>query len=108
MLRYDKVIAHFQHIQSFDDQIVQLTKTLVPTHAKPKQQQDCDFDKYPKYPLDVLRSEIDDLPSGVDPKRKEIHLTNDDFVSIFGMDFSEFETLPNWKKQELKKKFKLF
>lgn len=93
--------------QSFDDQIAHLTKTSTPSNVKPKQQ-DCDFDRYPKYPLDVLRSEIDQLPDSVDPKRKEIHLTNDDFVSIFEMDFSEFETLPNWKKQELKKKFKLF
>lgn len=70
--------------------------------------QDCEFDKYPKYPLDVLRSEVNELPDSVDPKRKEIHLTNDDFVSIFEMGFSEFEVLPQWRKQELKKKFKLF
>lgn len=67
-----------------------------------------DFDKHPKYPLDVLRSEASELPETVDPKRKEIYLTNDDFVSIFDMNFSEFELLPNWRKQELKKKFKLF
>lgn len=96
-----------QHSQSFDDQVVHYTKTLTATHTKPKQQ-DCEFDKYPKYPLDVLRSEVNELPDSVDPKRKEIYLTNDDFVSIFDMNFSEFEMLPNWKKQELKKKFKLF
>lgn len=67
-----------------------------------------EFDKYPKYPIDVLRNESSQLPDGIDPKRKEIHLTNDDFVAVFQMHFAEFETLPNWKKQELKKKHKLF
>ncbi|KAJ6647694.1 Villin-like protein quail, partial [Pseudolycoriella hygida] len=71
-------------------------------------QQDFDFDKFPKYPLDVLRSEVHELPDAVDPKRKEVHLTNDDFVSLFDMNFSDFEMLPNWRKQELKKKLKLF
>lgn len=55
-----------------------------------------------------MRSESSLLPDSIDPKRKEIHLTHDDFVGIFDMKFTEFESLPNWKKQELKKKHKLF
>lgn len=69
---------------------------------------DAEFDRYPKYPIDILRSEASLLPDSIDPKRKEIHLTHDDFVGIFDMKFTEFESLPNWRKQELKKRHKLF
>uniref|UniRef100_T1GDU9 HP domain-containing protein n=1 Tax=Megaselia scalaris TaxID=36166 RepID=T1GDU9_MEGSC len=57
-----------------------------------------------------LRStaEADMLPEEVDPIRKEVHLTNDDFISIFNMTYKDFEALPPWKQQELKKKNKLF
>lgn len=69
---------------------------------------DEEFDKFPKYPIDVLRSEACQLPDNVDPNKKEIHLTNDDFVAIFDMKYTQFKGLPNWRKQELKKRFKLF
>lgn len=67
-----------------------------------------DFDGYPKYPIELLRSEASRLPDSIDPKMKELHLTHDDFVSIFHMNYTEFAGLPNWKKQELKKIQKLF
>lgn len=67
-----------------------------------------DFDKYQKYPIDLLRAEADSLPQDIDPKRKEVHLAHDDFVAVFKMSFDEFEALPGWRKQELKKKNKLF
>ncbi|XP_055919693.1 villin-like protein quail isoform X2 [Eupeodes corollae] len=69
---------------------------------------DSNFDQHPKYPLSVLQQEAVTLPTEVNPLKREVHLTHDDFVSLFGMPFLEFEVLPAWKKQELKKKFKLF
>lgn len=69
---------------------------------------DSEFDSYPKYPVDLLRSEASLLPESVDPKIKELYLTHDDFVSIFQMSYAEFAVLPTWKKQELKKIQKLF
>lgn len=69
---------------------------------------DDDFDSYPKYPVELLRSEASRLPDTIDPKMKELHLTHDDFASIFHMNYTEFALLPNWKKQELKKIQKLF
>lgn len=67
-----------------------------------------DFDSYPKYPVDVLRSEASLLPESIDPKMKELHLTHDDFVSVFHMNYVEFARLPSWKKKEIKKNQKLF
>lgn len=67
-----------------------------------------EFDKHHKYPLEVLQQEAVNLPNEVDPVNRELHLTNDDFVAVFGMPFAKFDALPHWKKQELKKKHKLF
>jgi len=91
-----------------------------------------DFDGHKKYPLSVLVQEMDMLPPEINPLRREVsksisknfifiiiiiciisslfqvHLTHDDFVSVFKMSFYEFDELPKWKKQELKKLNKLF
>ncbi|XP_055634484.1 villin-like protein quail isoform X1 [Toxorhynchites rutilus septentrionalis] len=67
-----------------------------------------DFDRYQKYPLDMLRGDPTNLPSSINPTRKEIHLTHDDFVNVFKMPYHDFEELPKWKQVELKKQNKLF
>ncbi|XP_023032217.1 villin-like protein quail isoform X2 [Drosophila willistoni] len=67
-----------------------------------------DFDGHKKYPVTVLTQETDMLPTEVNPLKREVHLTHDDFVSIFKMSFYEFDDLPKWKKTELKKLYKLF
>ncbi|KAH8412783.1 hypothetical protein KR009_005719, partial [Drosophila setifemur] len=66
------------------------------------------FDGHKKYPLAVLTQEMDMLPPEINPLKREVHLTHDDFVSVFKMSFYEFDELPKWKKTELKKQFKLF
>ncbi|XP_066138784.1 villin-1 isoform X3 [Euwallacea fornicatus] len=67
-----------------------------------------DFDHYEKYPINILKEPNDRLPSRVDPLNKELHLTHDDFVSLFKMTYVDFEKLPRWKQQEMKKKVSLF
>ncbi|XP_013099342.2 villin-like protein quail isoform X1 [Stomoxys calcitrans] len=67
-----------------------------------------DFDRHQKYPIAILQQEIDLLPEEINPLKREVHLTHDDFVSLFNMSFYQFDELPAWKKQELKKKHKLF
>ncbi|NXB82093.1 VILI protein, partial [Donacobius atricapilla] len=61
------------------------------------------------FPLDVLvNTSAEDLPQGVDPSRKEDHLSNEDFQAVFGMNRSTFSNLPLWKQQKLKKDKGLF
>ncbi|ERL83940.1 hypothetical protein D910_01384 [Dendroctonus ponderosae] len=67
-----------------------------------------DFDHYEKYPINILKEPNDRLPASIDSLNKELHLTHDDFVSLFNMTYVEFEKLPRWKKQEMKKKVGLF
>lgn len=67
-----------------------------------------DFDNYVKYPLSVLKGDPENLPSGVDVVRKEMHLTFDNFIAIFKMEPDEFVKLPAWKRQRLKQSAGLF
>ncbi|XP_038592234.1 actin-binding LIM protein 1-like isoform X2 [Micropterus salmoides] len=63
------------------------------------------------YPYDMLkvatRGRVK-LPKDVDRTRLERHLSPDSFFEIFGMDIQEFDTLPLWKRNDMKKKANLF
>ncbi|XP_072293631.1 actin-binding LIM protein 1a isoform X5 [Eucyclogobius newberryi] len=48
------------------------------------------------------------LPRDVDRTRLERHLAPDTFFDIFGMQIQEFDRLPLWKRNDMKKKAKLF
>ncbi|OXU28220.1 hypothetical protein TSAR_011731, partial [Trichomalopsis sarcophagae] len=67
-----------------------------------------EFDNFVKYPLTILRNDPEKLPPGVDVSRKELHLTFDDFMSVFKMEPAEFEKLPTWRRQRLKQTAGLF
>jgi len=50
----------------------------------------------------------DKFPKGVDPAKKEMYLSDEEFFEVFGMDYEEFENLGPFKKKQLKKKAGLF
>ena len=47
-------------------------------------------------------------PKGVDPRRKECYMADDEFVTVFGMARTEFDEMPAWKRNEHKKRVGLF
>ncbi|XP_044159316.1 villin-1 [Bufo gargarizans] len=64
---------------------------------------------YQVLPAEALTNKTaEELPPGVDPSRKEEYLSNEEFTGIFGMTRDEFQALPEWKKQNLKKTKGLF
>ncbi|CAN0147689.1 unnamed protein product [Bubo scandiacus] len=66
-------------------------------------------DKLETFPLNMLvNTSAEDLPQGVDPTRKEYHLSDQDFQAVFAMSRSTFGNLPLWKQQKLKKDKGLF
>lgn len=67
-----------------------------------------DFQDVAKYSYDELTVPAEELPAGVDPSCREIHLSNEDFEKVFKMKYSDFITKAPWKQQELKKKHRLF
>lgn len=69
----------------------------------------CNFDDCDKYPLEkLLVKNPEKLPEGVDPRHKEVHLTHEEFKKVFGMKYSTFSELAQWKKDNLKKAAGLF
>ncbi|XP_041671648.1 actin-binding LIM protein 1-like isoform X6 [Cheilinus undulatus] len=63
------------------------------------------------YPYEILtvanRGRVK-LPKDVDRTRLECHLSRDSFFEIFGMDIQEFDKLPLWKRNDMKKAANLF
>lgn len=47
-------------------------------------------------------------PPNIDSKNRELYLFDAEFEAIFGMSKSDFNSLPKWRRQELKKKNQLF
>ncbi|KAF1610085.1 UNVERIFIED_CONTAM: Actin-binding LIM protein 2, partial [Eudyptes robustus] len=60
------------------------------------------------YKLEDLQTTNKKLPSDVDRQHLERHLNRDEFEEIFEMTAIEFYKLPEWKRVNLKRKFKLF
>ena len=58
------------------------------------------------YPYEILTKLP--YPAGVDTAKREEYLGEGDFLKVFGMKKEDFVKLPSWKKNELKKKTKLF
>ncbi|XP_043111535.1 actin-binding LIM protein 1a isoform X12 [Puntigrus tetrazona] len=63
---------------------------------------------YPYEMLIVTSRSRSKLPRDVDRTRLERHLAPEMFFEIFGMAIQEFDRLPLWKRNELKKKARLF
>uniref|UniRef100_A0A3Q2G8P9 HP domain-containing protein n=1 Tax=Cyprinodon variegatus TaxID=28743 RepID=A0A3Q2G8P9_CYPVA len=63
---------------------------------------------YPYELLKVTNRGRVKLPKDVDRTRLERHLSPESFSEIFGMKIQEFDRLPLWKRNNMKKKADLF
>ncbi|XP_037394474.1 actin-binding LIM protein 1a isoform X14 [Pygocentrus nattereri] len=63
---------------------------------------------YPYEMLMVTSRGRTKLPRDVDRTRLERHLAPETFFDIFGMEIEEFDRLPLWKRNDMKKKARLF
>ncbi|XP_061363942.1 villin-3-like [Gastrolobium bilobum] len=60
------------------------------------------------FSYDQLKTKSGKNVSGIDPKRREAYLSDEEFKTVFGMAKEAFYKLPRWKQDMLKKKFELF
>ncbi|KAF0883353.1 AVIL protein, partial [Crocuta crocuta] len=61
------------------------------------------------YPIEVLlKSQNQELPEDVNPAKKENYLSEQDFISVFGITRGQFDALPGWKQLQMKKEKGLF
>ncbi|XP_016343645.1 actin-binding LIM protein 1-like isoform X20 [Sinocyclocheilus anshuiensis] len=67
-----------------------------------------EYKVYPHEMLTVTNRGRTKLPKDVDRTRLERHLAPETFFDIFGMEIHEFDRLPLWKRNDMKKKAKLF
>ncbi|XP_016427898.1 actin-binding LIM protein 1 isoform X18 [Sinocyclocheilus rhinocerous] len=67
-----------------------------------------EYKVYPYEMLTVTNRGRTKLPKDVDRTRLERHLAPETFFDIFGMEIHEFDRLPFWKCNDMKKKAKLF
>ncbi|KAF2351875.1 Villin headpiece [Trinorchestia longiramus] len=81
--------------------------TMLVTPSRSKGDDGQEFRK--TYPMAILRiRDGDKLPDDIDPTRKEDYMSDDDFSREFGMDRETFSSLPDWKRQNLKKKIGIY
>ncbi|KAG8367888.1 hypothetical protein BUALT_Bualt16G0119400 [Buddleja alternifolia] len=57
---------------------------------------------------DQLKAKSDNPATGIDFKRREAYLSDEEFYSVLGMTKDNFYKLPKWKQDMLKKKVDLF
>uniref|UniRef100_H3D5C6 Villin like n=1 Tax=Tetraodon nigroviridis TaxID=99883 RepID=H3D5C6_TETNG len=56
----------------------------------------------------LVNKPSDELPPGVDPCQREDYLADRDFERLLGMSRLEFQRLPKWRQNDIKKKAGLF
>ncbi|TNN18615.1 Actin-binding LIM protein [Schistosoma japonicum] len=59
------------------------------------------------YPYEMLKLSSNQLLKGVDRTQLECYLSSDEFESLFKMRLDTFQRLPEWKRNDLKKKLDL-
>ncbi|XP_046885690.1 actin-binding LIM protein 1-like isoform X5 [Hypomesus transpacificus] len=91
----------FQHIKDGRAAIARMDRGVsMPNMLEPK--------VYPYEMLMITSRGRAKLPREVDRTRLERHLAPETFFDIFGMEIQEFDRLPLWKRNDMKKKAKLF
>lgn len=94
---YDELKAELDGESGFEVISADVAKQVAATKAPVK-----------KFPLLELLKRGDELNSDIDPTRKEDHLTDDEFKIVFGMTVDEFQKMPQWKRDNMKKAKNLF
>jgi len=56
----------------------------------------------------ALTTPVNELPAGVDPRRREQYLSDADFERVLGTSRQAFGSLKTWRQNELKRKARLF
>ncbi|KAK4755401.1 hypothetical protein SAY87_009158 [Trapa incisa] len=73
-----------------------------------KQEEPVAFSSSTIFSYDQLRAKSDNPVTGIDFKRREAYLSDEEFESVLGMVKEDFYKLPRWKQDMYKKKADLF
>ncbi|MGH0149251.1 UNVERIFIED_CONTAM: hypothetical protein FKN15_055228 [Acipenser sinensis] len=78
------------------------------THSLPIDPSQTKYKVYPYGVLAVTNRVRFKLPKDVDRTKLERHLSPEEFGRVFGMTIEEFDRLALWKRNDIKKKARLF
>nr|GMD41766.1 villin-2-like [Ipomoea batatas] len=79
------------------------------SEPKPEQEQDDSSDcSQTIFSYDRLKAKSDNPVTGIDFKRREAYLSDEEFTTVFGTTKEAFYKLPKWKQDMLKRKVDLF
>ncbi|KAL7837477.1 hypothetical protein SRHO_G00271880 [Serrasalmus rhombeus] len=87
-------------------EVTSLAKVTPEMNAKQSSAENKTYELHP--PEKLINQTADELPGGVNPKEREKHLSDADFLAVFGMSKDKFFSLPQWKQWNVKKKHGLF
>lgn len=99
-----------QHFLGWDMSKTNLSADAYADAMKKVSSGDIGFKKYPEAGGDAidLATLQGKAPENVDPANKEMYLLAEEFSKMFGTDKDSFAKLPKWKRDQAKKKHKLF
>ncbi|XP_026204024.1 advillin [Anabas testudineus] len=95
---------------SYEELKRELGDVASPVNVTAEKKSVCESEKtFQTFPPEALVKKIgSELPEGVDPSQKERHLSDSDFIKVFGITKDNFATLPRWKQLNLKKEKGMF
>ncbi|KAI5682873.1 hypothetical protein M9H77_04101 [Catharanthus roseus] len=76
--------------------------------AEPEQEENGGESTQTTFSYEQLRAKSDNPVTGIDFKRREAYLSDEEFEAVLGMTKEAFYKLPKWKQDMTKKKFDLF
>ncbi|XP_053289268.1 advillin [Pleuronectes platessa] len=95
--------------KSYEELKKELGDDVSPVHVTSEQNCVESEKNFESFPVDSLLNKLpNELPEGVDPTKKEKHLSDSDFDSVFGISKDDFAQLPQWKQLKMKKEKGMF
>ncbi|XVE75601.1 hypothetical protein DITRI_Ditri12bG0106500 [Diplodiscus trichospermus] len=76
--------------------------------SEPKQDENGSGSTQSTFSYDQLKAKSENPVTGIDFKRREAYLSNEEFQTVFGMAKEAFYKMPKWKQDMQKKKVDLF
>ncbi|XP_010504669.1 PREDICTED: villin-3 [Camelina sativa] len=105
---FSEVEASEEATEAKEDEEVSPTAEASAEEVKPKQDDSEAETTGATFTYARLQAKSETPVTGIDFKRREAYLSEEEFKTVFGMEKETFYKLPRWKQDLLKKKFDLF
>ncbi|KAJ8437041.1 hypothetical protein Cgig2_025888 [Carnegiea gigantea] len=101
-------VPEVQETESVDTFVPESKAEESVSKDEPEQEETASGSTRSTFTYEQLRARSENPVTGIDFKRREAYLSDEEFQSIFGMNKEAFYKLPRWKQDMQKRKFDLF